>query len=334
LEFNEVLNENNGRFFTQRMKSNNSDDDNLDRFQIMTKFPLVPTLNGGFFLSFNIATSQFTLFLLFSEGFLKTLESVVHSHHCADHNLADPFIVLSSILQHGLDTLEGSRQALDRQIVKQESATGATLVTLTSFNFLGLENYPPLFEQLHLSQQGLLFLQREVQFQVELISWLLKQHYILTHERMERRPEIQRAIKYNSQRAVNSLSNSLSQAQNMRAQVDTLQHRVIIQLSIVESRLNQTNGRTQLVIAKEMRRDSVAMKAIAILTMIFLPGTFTATFFAMPFFKIDDSGPKLPIRVSSSLSIYFVITAPLTAVVVAGLVTWMYLQKRLTVKDF
>jgi len=41
------------------------------------------------------------------------------------------------------------------------------------------------------------------------------------------------------------------------------------------------------VIARESKKDSSAMKAIAVLTMCFLPGTFLAV--STPFFRIPSS---------------------------------------------
>ncbi|PMD17120.1 hypothetical protein NA56DRAFT_544014, partial [Hyaloscypha hepaticicola] len=70
-------------------------------------------------------------------------------------------------------------------------------------------------------------------------------------------------------------------------------------------------------IARESKRDSSAMKAIALLTMFFLPGTFVAVFFAMPLF--DWEAPTSSTVLKSRFWIYWAVTVPATAIV---LVLW------------
>ncbi|KAH8902602.1 hypothetical protein BR93DRAFT_972334 [Coniochaeta sp. PMI_546] len=63
-------------------------------------------------------------------------------------------------------------------------------------------------------------------------------------------------------------------------------------------------------IAVATKHDSAAMKAIAVMTILFLPGTFFATLFAMPLF--DFSAPPGEPVLSSRLWIYWVFTGPFT----------------------
>ncbi|KAH7348570.1 hypothetical protein BKA65DRAFT_550637 [Rhexocercosporidium sp. MPI-PUGE-AT-0058] len=63
-------------------------------------------------------------------------------------------------------------------------------------------------------------------------------------------------------------------------------------------------------IALETKRDSSAMKTIAMLTMVFLPATSIAAIFAMPVIEWDSWDSKL-----TGLSLYWVVTLPLTLVV-------------------
>ncbi|KAF2648160.1 hypothetical protein K491DRAFT_613315, partial [Lophiostoma macrostomum CBS 122681] len=65
-------------------------------------------------------------------------------------------------------------------------------------------------------------------------------------------------------------------------------------------------------------RDSAVMRVIGAVTVVFLPGTFTATFFSTTFFNFGDGiNGKV---YSSWLWLYFVLTIGLTAVVLGG--TW------------
>ena len=65
---------------------------------------------------------------------------------------------------------------------------------------------------------------------------------------------------------------------------------------IARDSLRQTEASLQLGeatrwIAEDSRRDNTSMKAIAAVTMFFLPGTFVASLFSMPIFRWNsDSG--------------------------------------------
>jgi uncharacterized membrane protein len=86
-------------------------------------------------------------------------------------------------------------------------------------------------------------------------------------------------------------------------------------------------------IAREAKRDSSAMKAIAVLTMFFLPGTFFAVssnslqssllflltklqaFFAMPLFNWGSSTSDSTSLVNAEFWIYWAVTVPSTILV-------------------
>ncbi|KAG2415024.1 hypothetical protein HFD88_006214 [Aspergillus terreus] len=65
-------------------------------------------------------------------------------------------------------------------------------------------------------------------------------------------------------------------------------------------------------IATASKRDSSSMKSIALLTMFFLPGTYMATFFAMPFFDLSSSGGSI---VRPQFWYYWATSVPLTLLV-------------------
>ncbi|RGP81740.1 hypothetical protein FLONG3_125 [Fusarium longipes] len=79
-------------------------------------------------------------------------------------------------------------------------------------------------------------------------------------------------------------------------------------------------GETNVEIALATNQDSRHMRSIALVTMIFLPGTFFASVFSMGFFEWDaDSGT---VSVSKSFWIYAVLALVCTALTVAA---WWYL---------
>ncbi|KAI0480678.1 hypothetical protein GGR56DRAFT_627105 [Xylariaceae sp. FL0804] len=94
-----------------------------------------------------------------------------------------------------------------------------------------------------------------------------------------------------------------------------------------ESKLNLEMAIQQKRLAHASKRDSTAMKTLSLLGAIFLPGTFLASVFSMTFFNfnVGDGGSGKGAEVSQELWIYFVITIPLTVVIVGS---WWLLERR------
>ena len=74
-------------------------------------------------------------------------------------------------------------------------------------------------------------------------------------------------------------------------------------------------------IAQASKRDSTSMKAIAGVTMVFLPGTFLASFFSMPLFELSSGTGKL---VAHQVWLYWSITIPLTLLTLAIYSLWVW----------
>ncbi|CAN8095523.1 unnamed protein product [Discula destructiva] len=95
--------------------------------------------------------------------------------------------------------------------------------------------------------------------------------------------------------------------------------RLNIHREVLHNIINQRESRLNFEIAIQQRklaiasgRESTSMKTLTIMGLFFLPGTFLSSLFGMPFFSFTDmEGP-----VSKSLWIYFIITLPLTGVIV------------------
>ncbi|KAI0109856.1 hypothetical protein F4814DRAFT_424759 [Daldinia grandis] len=107
--------------------------------------------------------------------------------------------------------------------------------------------------------------------------------------------------------------------------IDHLKQRTTVQATAIANLLAQRNNETNYRLAKsstsiahDTRRDSLAMKSIAILTMIFLPATFTATYFTTP--AIATSEP--------SQGLYWIVTVPLTLVVMTLWIFSFYVLAR------
>jgi hypothetical protein len=88
--------------------------------------------------------------------------------------------------------------------------------------------------------------------------------------------------------------------------------------SLQERLDSQVSGMSTII----SQRDTSAMKTVAMVTMVFLPGTFVASFFAMPMLNWDATA--LHEIVTPRFWIYWIVTVPLTIVVFA---VWWVRQK-------
>ncbi|KAL3442462.1 hypothetical protein BJX65DRAFT_312775 [Aspergillus insuetus] len=112
-----------------------------------------------------------------------------------------------------------------------------------------------------------------------------------------------------------------------------LKERMETQQSVVLNLIAQMDGTVNIELAKDSReiaaaskRNSSAMKIVAVLTTLFLPGTFMATFFAMPLFNWSET--SINNVANKHFWIYWAVTGPLTMVVVSGVASWAFLQSR------
>ena|SRR6266480_4594546 len=100
------------------------------------------------------------------------------------------------------------------------------------------------------------------------------------------------------------------------------------------SLIAQRDSEYSAAIAVSSMRDSTAMKTIAVLTTLFLPGTFVATFFSMTMFNwnpssngsfsspgTSDTTPWM----SPYMWVYWAISIPLTLFV---MVLWLFWSRR------
>jgi len=186
-------------------------------------------------------------------------------------------LILSSFIQEFCCTFGAYGSFLDQEVAGMESLTGEPSAAIVPRNMTTIDQYPPLFDRLQSRQQGMRCTETNIAFQVRLIRFLKEQHTILVALRQARfsgREQIQ--IKVQAQKVVDSFNFSLSQMENMLVKVQMLSLRLRVQLRIVESRLNQSNRRTPVAIAEETKRAGMPMRTVAALTMLFLPGMFTA----------------------------------------------------------
>ncbi|KAL2802418.1 hypothetical protein BJX63DRAFT_440938 [Aspergillus granulosus] len=95
-------------------------------------------------------------------------------------------------------------------------------------------------------------------------------------------------------------------------------------MALVYNLVTQQDAASNIQIAASMKRDSTSMNAIAALTMVFLPGTFTATLLDTGIFLATEN--SLRIHVSGLWWLWIVLTIPLTLLVIAC--WWVYRKRK------
>lgn len=118
-----------------------------------------------------------------------------------------------------------------------------------------------------------------------------------------------------------------SQMESWEFDFQTAPKRIDNARGTITTLIQQRNEETNLEIAESSRRmteaamqDSASMKTIAILTMVFLPGTAVASFFSMSMFDWSaESGSGLASR---WVWVFFVVATPLTGLVLLAWYLW------------
>lgn len=111
------------------------------------------------------------------------------------------------------------------------------------------------------------------------------------------------------------------------SQVQQMRERAQSQTTFILNIVTQSDAEYTAAIAMDGKRDGIAMKTIAILGIVFLPGTFMATLFSINMFDWGDadSGETSSLTVSPSMWIYWAITVPLTLLT---FLVWVFWSRR------
>ncbi|OQE15946.1 hypothetical protein PENSTE_c026G07515 [Penicillium steckii] len=127
---------------------------------------------------------------------------------------------------------------------------------------------------------------------------------------------VRQDVEYTRRRAVMLLS----QVQQMR---DRTQSQTTYMLSVI----TQSDAEYTAAIAVDGKRDSIAMRTISILGIVYLPATFVATFFSIDMFNWGGtSGDEATsLSASPSIWIYWAVAVPLTVITI---LIWIFWSKR------
>ncbi|KAI8930739.1 hypothetical protein NX059_012347 [Plenodomus lindquistii] len=100
--------------------------------------------------------------------------------------------------------------------------------------------------------------------------------------------------------------------------------RIQNEIALAFNAASQRDSKIQVRIGEEARREASAMKAIAVVTMTFLPATFVSTLFGTNFFALEPRKGEdgVVFAVSNQFWVYWAISAPMTLVTLALWFWW------------
>lgn len=90
------------------------------------------------------------------------------------------------------------------------------------------------------------------------------------------------ALSTHRQQAMDTLQYLCSSMDKQKMWLHNYRDRKDIAMNLVFNLVTQQDAANNILIAKDMKRDSSSMNGIALLTMVFLPGTFTSVSTSFP----------------------------------------------------
>jgi hypothetical protein len=217
--------------------------------------------------------------------------------------------ILLYLSSYWLEQVEKSRTTMDQMVRDLESRTGASSLRFTQ---------APLPPE-NLIVTGDLYVALDWLRMVCRASNMVREACEFLQVQLRRLNDLT-PDDYISSAPMGQIHDALAQKQSLAfhqfEQTSNLIHRVDAQLAITNTLIAHRDSKLNIEIAKAAKRDSELMKAIAAVTMVFLPATFLATFFSMAFFHVGTDS-QVRLVVDSQVWLYPAITLPLTAIVTA-----------------
>jgi Mg2+ and Co2+ transporter CorA len=111
---------------------------------------------------------------------------------------------------------------------------------------------------------------------------------------------------------LDTISQHQSQQKAQERQARDLRDRMDMQWSVSGALIADHDTGVAIQMAQDARTDSLLMRRMAAVSIIFLPATFLATFFSMMFFRVDSGGR---LSVNSNMWVYFVSTSAISLMI-------------------
>ncbi|ERF72516.1 hypothetical protein EPUS_09294 [Endocarpon pusillum Z07020] len=116
----------------------------------------------------------------------------------------------------------------------------------------------------------------------------------------------------------------LRMLQSLLSRSESNKARVHNEITLAFHTAAQRDSKIQVRIGEEAKKETTAMKAIAVVTMTFLPATFVSSIFSMSFFHFEPSqrGERDIFIVSDKFWMYWVLAGPLSITVLSLWIFW------------
>ena len=249
---------------------------------------------------------------------------------------AHPLLLPTILLKNYKERAEVFTWTLDDYVVGLENSIGVTFAGRLRRKLATAPQNPKLpsrndMRQLtmgtHTVLTDLIFLSRVVSFNRDGAAYLVK----ISDEISCRMPPQRCASLFHASRELRDTAKYMEFSSNsLQGFCANLKERVLSQIQVLYSVSAQTDNRLSARIAVSSGRDSTAMKTLAFITALFLPGTYIATLFSMSMFEWQASPSESPSSSSASSTdtlsnkfwIYWATTIPLTIAVIIGWRLW------------
>ena len=255
---------------------------------------------------------------------------------------ADPLLLPTILLKNYKNRAEIFTRMLDDQVVNLEHSIGVTFAGRLRRDMSSMPQLPKvpsrsdmrkLTMSTHTVLTEIIFLSRVVAFNRDAAAYLLR----TGDEISSRLPPQRRVSLLHPSRELRETAKHMEFSSiSTQGFCSNLKERVTSQIQVLYSISAQTDNRLSARIAVSSGRDSTAMKTLAFITALFLPGTYIATLFSMSMFQwqaspsdsLSASSSSSTVNLSNKFWIYWATTIPLTIAVVVGWRLWWVHEDR------
>ncbi|KAI9856198.1 MAG: hypothetical protein M1813_009215 [Trichoglossum hirsutum] len=232
------------------------------------------------------------------------LEEVLSSDR-EKREVHDPYALHSVIVDEVLAIYDSSVWSL-RDLVRSVEQNRASMVPTQP-------NYP----HLHEVARHTIHSTETLDVAIETLDSMIRQHEVFVAE-----TSLNTNVASRQTRKYLQFQLKMFKAIRLRSQANG--ERLRNEISLAFNTVAQHDSRIAVRIGRAARADSAAMKTIAILTLVFLPGTYISAIFSMGFYNFTPGTETQAQKwsVSKDIWIYFAIAGPVTGVTVMSWLIW------------
>ncbi|KAK2761198.1 hypothetical protein FQN54_001719 [Arachnomyces sp. PD_36] len=308
-------------------------EEDLDAFHLYIRYPhTYPEYECARYLRYSFPTKQTVVISMEGHGTVSSrteyiFDQLLRGKQSEPQNPFSylvPFIVQ---MGHAMDDLRSKQRD---EVIFIEKSTDTGEIDPFQIGARNLDNITHLTRLAHLRSASTARLMKLLKFHIRAVNEVIKGFQKFENTDLGEQPGEPRAW-IESRRLGEILDQELDLCLGREMETENLVKRTDIQINVLmslaaqkDSNVNKRIAEQSKQIALETRRDSEAMKTIAILTMLFLPGTFVSAFLGMNFFD----GENGHFRSDGKWWIFLAVTIPLTIIVVGSWFAWVFWKRR------